>query len=75
MSAFDAHRVGKHEYTFREGMAMTPSREDGRRCLDEEEMLARGFVSNARGRWSLEKRLLSTRETFRNELSTSEGHS
>lgn len=37
---FDRHRVGKHEYTFAEGMRMTPSREDGRRCLDEEEMRA-----------------------------------
>ena len=30
---FDAHRVGKHAYTFLEGMRMEPPREDGRRCL------------------------------------------
>jgi hypothetical protein len=53
LSAFDAHRTGRHAYTFREGMRMDPPREDGRRCLDEEEMEARGFVRNAYGRWSL----------------------
>jgi hypothetical protein len=34
---FDLHRVGKHEYDW------SPEREDGRRCLDREEMLERGW--------------------------------
>jgi hypothetical protein len=41
---FDQHRVGTHEYTFAEGMRMEPPREDGRRCLDEQEMAAVGLV-------------------------------
>ena len=51
--AFDAHRVGAHAYTFREGLDMEPSREDGRRCLDPDEFLEHGLVSNRYGRWSL----------------------
>jgi hypothetical protein len=31
------HRTGTHEYMFREGLAMNPLREDGRRCLDPDE--------------------------------------
>jgi hypothetical protein len=34
--AFDLHRVGKHAYSY------SPERPDGRRCLSEQEMLARG---------------------------------
>lgn len=49
---FDRHRVGKHAYTFKEGMAMVPPREDGRRCLDPVEMRADGWALNERGRWS-----------------------
>jgi hypothetical protein len=55
VSAFDAHRVGKHAYTYDEGMGMDPPRTDGRRCLSVEEMEAAQFVRNARGRWSLSK--------------------
>ena len=40
---FDRHRVGRHEYTFAQGMRKVPSREDGRRCLDADEMLERGW--------------------------------
>lgn len=40
---FDRHRVGVHDYTFAEGLRMDPPKEDGRRCLDPEEMLARGW--------------------------------
>lgn len=41
---FDQHRVGKHEYTFVEGLRMDPPREDGRRCLDEGELAGIGLV-------------------------------
>jgi hypothetical protein len=57
--AFDAHRVGKHEYTYSEGAKMDPIREDGRRCLTVDEMttMQKGghtyFVKNAKGRWSI----------------------
>lgn len=82
VAAFDAHRVGKHAYTFKEGLYFNPPVEDGRRCLDIEEMLAvdpetgrAQFAQNARGTWSLTARLEKTRETFSGRLSTSQGHS
>ena len=37
-SSFDAHRVGRHAYTFSEGLRLDPLREDGRRCLHPSEM-------------------------------------
>lgn len=40
---FDRHRVGKHAYTFAEGLRLDPAREDGRRCMDERELLAAGL--------------------------------
>jgi hypothetical protein len=42
---FDRHRVGKHAYDW------SPECEDGRRCLDANEMAALGWRLNARGRW------------------------
>ena len=51
VSAFDAHRVGKHAYTYLEGLDMTPSREDGRRCLDEVELAGLGWRRDSNGRW------------------------
>jgi hypothetical protein len=50
-SAFDAHRVGKHAYTYRDGLGMDPSREDGRRCLDAEELERAGWHRDKQGRW------------------------
>jgi hypothetical protein len=50
-AAFDAHRVGRHAYTFAEGLRMDPPREDGRRCLDRGEMEATGWNVDRRGRW------------------------
>lgn len=50
-SAFDKHRVGKHAYTFREGLEMDPPREDGRRCLGEDELVALDWRQNRYGRW------------------------
>ena len=40
---FDRHRVGVHAYTFSEGLKLNPPREDGRRCLDPEEMRNLGW--------------------------------
>jgi len=48
---FDQHRVGKHAYSYAEGLDMTPSREDGRRCLDKYEMLALGWEQDENERW------------------------
>lgn len=57
VSAFDAHRVGKHAYDFSEGLRMDPPREDGRRCLDLDEFAEHGLVLNKRGTWSLRRSL------------------
>ena len=46
---FDRHRVGRHGYTFAEGLEL--GLEDGRRCLDTEEMQDAGWRLNARNRW------------------------
>lgn len=50
---FDRHRVGRHAYTYAEGLAMTPMREDGRRCLDASELQELGMNRDKRGRWRL----------------------
>jgi hypothetical protein len=42
---FDRHRVGSFEYDW------SLEREDGRRCLEVEEMEARGWRRNEQGRW------------------------
>ncbi|HEY8776320.1 MAG TPA: hypothetical protein VIM33_07555 [Gaiellaceae bacterium] len=46
VGAFDAHRVGKYDQVF--GVEHL----NGRLCLDVEEMAAKGFRQNSRGRWS-----------------------
>jgi hypothetical protein len=46
---FDRHRVGRHAYDFAEGLEFGV--EDGRRCLDTEEMRDAGWRLNTRGRW------------------------
>jgi hypothetical protein len=51
VSAFDTHRTGKHAYTYLEGLDMDPSKEDGRRCLDEGELTALGWRRDNHGRW------------------------
>jgi len=51
VKAFDAHRVGKHEYTAAEGLALSPPRHDGRRCLTRSEMTTKGWETDPRGRW------------------------
>lgn len=51
LSAFDEHRVGTHDYTLGEGIRREPPVYDGRRCLDEHEMLAVGWHRDRHGRW------------------------
>lgn len=41
---FDRHRVGVHGYTYAGGLRMDPPREDGRRCMDADELAAAGLV-------------------------------
>jgi hypothetical protein len=45
LSAFDAHRVGRHDYLW------SPEREDGRRCLDVDELERAGWHRDSCGRW------------------------
>lgn len=49
VSAFDAHRVGKHAYTFEQGLVS--GRVDGRRCLTADELLGHRWTRDSRGRW------------------------
>lgn len=51
VSAFDRHRVGKHAFTFTEGLRMDPPREDWRRCLDTDELALAGWNRDSYGRW------------------------
>ena len=44
LSAFDRHRVGKHELDW-------PEHPDGRRCMSEPEMVEGGMEIDPRGRW------------------------
>jgi hypothetical protein len=64
LRAFDTHRVGSHAYTHREGLAMTPPRGDGRRCITEDELEAAGFAQNSRGRWGLADEMERARQRF-----------
>ena len=66
--AFDAHRVGRNEYTYNE------EHTDGRRCLSLEEMQAAAFVSNGRGRWSLAGHLQAARNVRDAKASCENGH-
>lgn len=47
VSAFDRHRAGRNEYLW------SVEREDGRRCMDETEMLDVGMEVDGRGRWRI----------------------
>lgn len=53
VSAFDRHRVGRHVYTLSEGLRLDPPHEDGRRCLDADEIRAVGMELDRRGRWCI----------------------
>lgn len=45
VSAFDAHRVGGHEFSF------SSEHPNGRRCLSIEELHQRAWSRDGRGRW------------------------
>jgi hypothetical protein len=47
LTAFDSHRVGSHAYDW------SPEREDGRRCLDVDELS--DWLQDQRGRWTTKK--------------------
>ena len=53
VSAFDKHRIGKHAYAHSEGLTKNPPVEDGRRCMDEDEIRAAAMELDARGRWTI----------------------
>ena len=55
---FEAHRIGDHALDFSE-------HENGRRCLDAEEMLARGWERDAKGRWHDPARVDDARRRLR----------
>jgi hypothetical protein len=55
---FDRHRVGVREYDW------SPEREDGRRCLDVQEMQANGWKLDQRNRWHDPARSGRAREAF-----------
>ena len=63
VQAFDKHRVGKHAYTFTQGLDNDV--EDGRRCLDLDEYEEAGLVKNKRGTWSIASGLAKARELNR----------
>jgi len=69
LTAFDRHRVGKYpqkgpsEWTPAMG-EWTP--EKGRRCLDEEEMSAKGLIRSKRGTWSIQSSLERARRLHAN---------
>ena len=49
LAAFDRHRIGRQEYDF------SAERLDGRRCMDEGEMIEAGMELDRRGRWTIAK--------------------
>jgi hypothetical protein len=51
LEVFDRHRVGTFDYRFARGLKLEPPKEDGRRCLDVEEMKGRGWRLDSGGRW------------------------
>lgn len=65
---FDRHRVGVHAYTYSEGAAMDPPREDGRRCLDVDEIRGLGFELDGHGRWRDSAEAERARERFAGAL-------
>jgi hypothetical protein len=62
--SFDRHRTGVHAYTFLEGLDLDPPREDGRRCLDPDDMREAGMELDARGRWCIVAEAERVRRAF-----------
>lgn len=65
VSAFDRHRVGVHAYTHSGSLKLDPPREDGRRCLDTDELRDVGMELDARGRWAITADAERARKAFR----------
>jgi|SRR5215831_2653901 len=61
---FDRHRIGRFEYTHSQGLRSEPPVEDGRRCLDEDEMRAKGWDRDERGRWADPAEIARTTRDF-----------
>ena len=64
---FDRHRVGRHAYTYQEGLRLDPPQEDGRRCLSVNEMEQLNWELDQKGRWYDPVLLAATREAFNHE--------
>jgi hypothetical protein len=60
VSAFDRHRIGRHAYDFAEGLEL--GFEDGRRCMDDDEMQAAGMAIDRRGRWTITRDVEAARK-------------
>lgn len=75
LSGFDAHRVGKHAYSYSEGVKMEPLREDGRRCLSVDELERAGFAQDARSRWFQVEVRRRVREAFLGRTGCADGGS
>jgi hypothetical protein len=55
---FDEHRVGKNDYLYD---PWDESKADGRRCLNTEEMIAKGWKQNEGGYWGSPERAADVR--------------
>jgi hypothetical protein len=64
VSGFDRHRAGSYEYTFSKGLELDPPQEDGRRCLDADEMTDAGMAPDVRGRWTIVADVERARRVF-----------
>jgi hypothetical protein len=64
VSAFDRHRVGLNAYLYAEGLTSDPPVEDGRRCLDVDELRSAGMEPDGRGRWCLVAKAEHARKRF-----------
>jgi hypothetical protein len=65
--AFDAHRLGKHDYLY------SDKQPDGRRCMSITEIRVQGFAKNAAGRWSLAQTLEAARVVRESKAAPSKG--
>jgi hypothetical protein len=63
-SLFDRHRIGDYGPGEFKGNLADWTPKLGRRCLDTEEMEAKGWELNDRGRWADPVRLQASREAF-----------
>ena len=71
VAAFDRHRVGRHAYDFAASSGL--GIEDGRRCLNEDEMLEVGLSLDPRGRWCIIADVERARELRIRSETSSEG--